>query len=247
MSVTPHVEPLSRVRLVDEVTDRLRSMIISGQLPPGTQLLQIELAQQLGVSRTPLREAFRVLERDGLLRNSNGNKTVEVVSFTSDEVIDLYQLREVLDGLAARLAAKHGLAPDMEQRLEHALTEMERSAHPGDLAHYSVAHLDFHLGIAEASHNSWLLDSVAGGVIRMSSQMVVARFALATMANTPQDREAAILTSLLQEGNRDHRAIFEEIRAGNTRQAEAVARRHIRKAAGEIELLDETARREATT
>src|SRR5438093_10908651 len=103
------LKPFERTRLVDEVTDRLRSLILDGTLPPGQPLLQISLSEQLGVSRTPLREALRVLENEGFVRISNGNNTLEVVELSPQEMVEMYELREVVDGLAARLAAKRGI------------------------------------------------------------------------------------------------------------------------------------------
>src|SRR6516165_7232404 len=112
-------------RLADEVSHLLRDLILRGQLAPGTPLLQVQLAERLGVSRTPLREAFRILERDGLLRISNGNKTVEVIELDRQHLIETYQVREVIDGLAARLAAAHGLSERSANRMEQAIDRME--------------------------------------------------------------------------------------------------------------------------
>src|SRR4051794_34839107 len=119
--------PLQRVRLVDQVTDRLRSMIVSGELLPGHPLLQIQLSERLGVSRTPLREAFRILERDGLVRVSNGNQTVEVTEMTPTEITEIYQIREALDGLAARLLASTGMTAEVEKSLSQSITKMDKT------------------------------------------------------------------------------------------------------------------------
>jgi len=87
--VTSTLNVLNRPRLVDDVVRVLREKIIRGELPAGTQLLQIDLASQLGVSRTPLREAFRTLENDGYLKPSNNHRTVEVVTSTAAEMRDM--------------------------------------------------------------------------------------------------------------------------------------------------------------
>src|SRR5579862_4729146 len=118
------IPAFERTRLVDDVTDRLRSMIIDGTLAPGTTLLQIDLAERLGVSRTPLREAFRILEYEGFVRIANGNKTLEVVDLSDDDIIELYQFREVIDGLAARLAAKRGISDADYEMLMGRIDEM---------------------------------------------------------------------------------------------------------------------------
>jgi DNA-binding GntR family transcriptional regulator len=226
------VVPLKRVRLFDEVTEYLRELILSGEIPPGTQLFQIELAEQLGVSRTPLREAFRILERDGLIRISNGNKTVEVVRLADEDAIELYQVREVLDGLAARLAAKNGPSKAMEKRLAGDLTKMEASIDPVNLSRYSVAHADFHLGIVEASGNARLL--AMAPMIRLSSQMVLSR----RMQVESSSKNAQTIDSLLMIGTADHRQIFEAIMAGDAHGAESAARRHVAATRRKLEQLE---------
>src|SRR5207302_9523151 len=128
--VTTTLNVLNRPRLVDDVVKVLREKIIRGELPAGTQLLQIDLANQLGVSRTPLREAFRILENDGYLKTSNNNRTVEVVTFTAAEMRDMYEIREVIDGLAARLAAARGLSAGAEAEARRLLAEMARTSKP---------------------------------------------------------------------------------------------------------------------
>ncbi|OLO25783.1 hypothetical protein PZ61_0235700 [Streptomyces sp. MNU77] len=231
------VRPVQRVPLVEAVTEQLREMIINGTLEPGRQLLQIELSEHLGVSRTPLREAFRVLERDGLVRVSNGNKTVEVVAMTASEITDLYEVREVIDGLAARLLAGDGVTPEAETQLGAAMAAMEKmlSAKRLDLAKYSEAHFDFHMGIVRAAGNRRLLD--LGHIVRISARMSLSRFLQhsgegATGAKK-RDTDARI-RALLVEGTDDHRLIFEAIKAGDGRKAETLARRHIRKATAEV-------------
>jgi DNA-binding GntR family transcriptional regulator len=91
----PALAPLERTHLVDEVTHRLRTLILDGTLVPGRRLLQTNLAEELGVSRTPLREALRVLQNEGFVEVVDGNKTLAVV--------DLSQLDSARDDLAATL------------------------------------------------------------------------------------------------------------------------------------------------
>ncbi|OLO25824.1 hypothetical protein PZ61_0235930 [Streptomyces sp. MNU77] len=225
------VQHVQRVRLVDEVAHQLRELILDGVFPPGKQLLQIELAAQLGVSRTPLREAFRVLERDGLIQVSNGNKTVEVVALTAREIIDLYEVREMIDGLAARKLARQGLPHPVDERLASLLRDMEEAtdAEPFDTTAYGEAHQDFHVVIVEQCGNRRLIDMLP--VVRMSTQMLLTRHFLAS-AGSGVDEPAAGATvhDLVCVGNRDHRELYEAIREGRSHDAETVARRHNRAA-----------------
>jgi GntR family transcriptional regulator of vanillate catabolism len=217
---------LKRTRLVDEVTTRLRELILTDQLEPGVLIRQVELAEQLGVSRTPLREAFRILESDGLVRTSNGNNTMEVVRLSVDEIRQLYEVREVLDGLAARLLAERRLTREETEELRGALEIMEASSNPYNPARYGPAHTRFHCGICDASGNQRL--RAYGSVIRLSSQSLTRRL-VALSSDAASEQEQEFVRAALIEAERDHREIFELIAAGDGRAAETAARRHIRR------------------
>src|SRR5713226_1194242 len=98
--MTPLVAPLTRRRLVDEATQALRDAILDGRLPSGTRLRQMDLAAQLGISRTPIREALGRLQQEGLIEILSA-AGVRVAVMDLDEAVELYDVREVLDGLAA--------------------------------------------------------------------------------------------------------------------------------------------------
>ncbi|MVZ99854.1 FCD domain-containing protein [Actinomadura sp. LD22] len=213
-----------QTRLADEVAHVLRDLILRGQLAPGTPLLQIQLAERLGVSRTPLREAFRTLERDGLLRISNGNKTVEVIELDGRHLIDTYQIREVIDGLAARLAAKRTLPEDAVQQLERCINRMETASGPKlDAAEYGEAHADFHLSVLDASGNSRMREFAP--LVRLSSHMLLTRFLQQHLEGDVEET----LRRVICLGNDNHRGIFTAIRSGDAVAAEEAATRHIRK------------------
>lgn len=213
-------------RLADDVAQVLHDMILDGELGPGTPLLQIQLAERLGVSRTPLREAFRMLEREGLLRISNGNNTVEVTRLEPCLLVETYQVREVLDGLSARLAAERGLTEAEVAELAGALDRMEAAsgAFPS-IGDYSTAHCEFHLGILRMSGNVRLLESAP--LVRFSSKMLLTRYVRQHVRNPqPLIREAVAV------GNREHRQIFEALRSGDPAAAERAAVCHIRHTTG---------------
>ena len=94
----------SQSRLLDEVAQVLRERIYAGAYPPGATLRQERIAAEFGISRTPLREAFRVLERDGLVVNKPGSG-VRVATADLPKLLDAYAVREAMDGVAARNAA----------------------------------------------------------------------------------------------------------------------------------------------
>jgi DNA-binding transcriptional MocR family regulator len=99
--MTPAVAPLRRRRLVDDAAETLRKAILDGRFLPGARLRQTDLADQLAISRTPIREALVRLQQEGLVELLSGGG-VRVKLLDLDEAVELYDLREMLDGLAAR-------------------------------------------------------------------------------------------------------------------------------------------------
>ncbi len=206
---------------MDGITAKLREMILDHTIAPGTVLLQNEWSERLQVSRTPLREAFRILEQDGLVRVSNGNRTIEVVQFTSrePELRGLYEVREVLDGLAARLLAIRGLSEEIAQDLDFLLKEMDEAANPFDSSRWFSAHMSFHVRIAESCGNSRLRQQL--DVIRMTS------LSLHTYLGELSPTEDQ-LVEVLATARKQHHAIVDAIRSGNGDLAEMAACQHIR-------------------
>jgi len=211
---------VGRTRLVDEVTVRLRNLILDGALPPGKPLLQLDLCEQLGVSRTPLREAFRVLESEGFVRVSNGNKTLEVVELSVDDMLELYAFREVIDGLAARLAAQRGVSPSRLAELRALLETMRDQVGQAGFVR-AASHANFHAALAELSGNKYVIGQIP--MIRLTAQMLARR--MRSLAGSAPSHSA----EMLEEGEDDHMGVLVAIEAGDGRQAETIARRHIRK------------------
>ncbi|HEV7861774.1 MAG TPA: GntR family transcriptional regulator [Acidimicrobiia bacterium] len=229
---------LNRPRLVDDVVRVLREKIVRGELPAGTQLLQIDLANQLGVSRTPLREAFRILENDGFLKTSNNNRTVEVVTFTAAEMRDMYEIREVIDGLAARLAAGKGLSAEAEAEARRLLTEMAGSSKPHDPLRRMETHAAFHSLFLEHSGNARLSGLIP--LIRASSAALFLPF-----IDNPEGVQltaAGKVTTykqLLDESQDSHKAIFDAVLEGKAAKAETAARKHIVRTYGMVGAFDD--------
>lgn len=218
------VEPLNRqeTRLADSVADVLREQIIDGELRSGTQLLQIELAERLGVSRTPLREAFRILEREGLVRISNGNKTVEVASLDVADLLATYEVRAVTDGLAARLAAARELPSRLDAQFVNYIADMDQAnASTLSVTQYSRAHAAWHLLLLEASDNTYLEECAR--LVRVSSHRLIARH----LSDAERTEFQPIMNSLATSGNADHQQILDAIRQQNAAAAQRAAIRHM--------------------
>jgi DNA-binding GntR family transcriptional regulator len=225
LMAAPPATPLVRIRLVDEITEQLRGLILDGTLAPGQQLRQVELAERLGVSRTPLREAFRVLERDGFLRIANANQTVEVVDFTPQDLLELYEIREVIDGLAARCYAQVGLSEDAHRSLESYLRTMEDAVGPLDLVGYNDAHVLFHTTIVSGCGNRRLCDLLP--VVRLTSSSSTTRITRKLWPTDARLPVEEVLLRQLRDGNEHHRAILEAIAAREPTKAEQQALEHI--------------------
>jgi DNA-binding GntR family transcriptional regulator len=133
------------------------------------RLVEEQLAREFGISRPPIRESFRVLEREGLVTNLP-RRGVRVKPTSADEVGDIYLCRSVLAGLAARLAAQH-ITDQLRTELEHSLAQLEALAAQSDVVGYHQEIGRFHEVIERASQNSQLqqlLQSLGVRVRRLS-------------------------------------------------------------------------------
>jgi GntR family transcriptional regulator, vanillate catabolism transcriptional regulator len=219
---------LSRTRLVDEVAKSLRGLILRGEIAPGTHLLQVDLAEMLGVSRTPLREAFRLLEQDGLVRVANGNRTVEVIDPDPSELIELHEVREVIDGLAAFLCAERDLTKGELASLQDPIKKMERLSGQRSTKgaqNYVDNHAEFHTNMVRCAGNERLRDMIP--LVQMSAQMGMSRYVRTHRPELIDDLEAAI-PEMVARDNADHAAILEAIVDNDAKRAEALAREHVR-------------------
>ena len=131
--------------LVDVAAGQLRRMIIGGQLLPGDRVVENQLTQQLGMSRPPLREAMRVLEREGLIR-SLPRKGAIVTPLTLHDVYEIFTLRDEFELLAVRL----GIPVRDPQRLDRCRARLElmaEAARSGDQAAFSECSFEFHVAV----------------------------------------------------------------------------------------------------
>lgn len=227
-----------RPRLVDDIVRILREKIVRGELVAGTQLLQQNLADDLGVSRTPLREAFRILENDGLLRTSNNNRTVEVVTFDAAEIRDMFEVREVIDGLAARLSSRQEFTPEAQAKAIRLLVETAASSKPYDPQRRANAHAEFHILFVEQSGNSRLRALIP--LIRVSTAALYLPFIADPGAvKLLNAGKSTTHKQLLDESQESHQAILDAVIEGDAAQSEAAARRHIRRTLGVVDSFDE--------
>jgi len=216
--------------LIDQVHDKLVSAIASGRLPPGQRLTQESVASLLGVSRQPVSHALQILKRRGLL-TEHGRRGLAVAPLDVRRIEALYQIRAVLDGLGARLAAERcrtGAACSAEtDALAAALAAGERHAGSDDVAALVRADVAFHAAIHTLSGN----DEIARTVAEQWPQFMRSMgFVLTRTA-----RAADIW--------REHATIGAAILSGDTSAAETLSTSHASNAARQA--VDELTRHEA--
>lgn len=133
---------------------QLREDIISGELKPGVPLVETTLAEQYHTSRTPIREALLRLTQDGLVERADRGLRVRVCS--PEEILEIYEVRTVLEAASARGAAEHHTALDL-LRLRNSVDQMA-ATDPTDYTAMARANLNFHQAMWAASHNATLID-----------------------------------------------------------------------------------------
>jgi DNA-binding GntR family transcriptional regulator len=186
--------------------ERLVSAIRDGGLKPGDRLVETELAQRLGISRTPIREAIRQLESDGLVAHQPRiGTTVRVLDYA--EITELYEMRAVLEGTAARFAAR--AASPVELGELQAINEEMAAARDVERAYQ--ANRQFHTVILNAARNRFLVKSVE------AVQKTLLILGPSTM------EESARATQAVTE----HDALLDALRGRDEEAAEALMRAHI--------------------
>ncbi len=155
---------LGRVFLKDQVNELLRDMIISGRFPPGTKLIEREVADNLGVSRAPVRDALLQLEKEGLVVNKpNGRYVIEL---TERDIRELYQVRNALEKLAVELATQN-IRGEQVAKLQHILKDMKDAQARRDWLAFSKSDVETHRLIWRLSGNGHLesyLNSMSGPI-----------------------------------------------------------------------------------
>ena len=156
VTVTPHptITLLQTSSLTSVVQGELERMILSGELAPGAKLTEVALAASLGVSRGPLREAFRMLEEAGLVRTEK-NRGVFVRNIPIDEAVEIFDLRAAMDELVGRRLAERITTAQLKE-IRGLVDQMEHAVRAKDARHYHLLNLRFHDRLVELAGNSKL-------------------------------------------------------------------------------------------
>ncbi len=190
--------------LVEVIVENIEDKILKGELKPGERLVEQTMCEELGVSRSPLREAFRILENQGFLVNE-ARRGVSVAELSLKEAIDIYTIRAKLESLATKLAVA---ADDgtLARRLQKLQDEMTALVNEGDITGYSRLNAEFHETLVSACGNSHLID-----MLRLFDKKTL-RYRMEVLSSPGK----------LQESLKKHEKLIESIKRGDAREAERV-------------------------
>jgi DNA-binding GntR family transcriptional regulator len=201
---------LENLTLWERVHHFLRQEILANRLPPGTELAEVALAESLGVSRGPIREALGRLAAEGLV-TVRPRRGAVVTSLSKDEFLEAYQVREALEMLAIRLAVPR-LTPDALERLQRLVGEMQECAARGDVDGFFEANAAFHETFVDAAGNSRLKEMYRQLVEQMGRYR----------------RRSLALRGSLKRSIAEHRTILRAVASGDADRAAHLLSEHIR-------------------
>lgn len=140
------------------VYEELKKLILTGKITPGTRMMEVEMAEELGVSRTPVREAIRKLEREGLV-NIEPRKGAYAASMTKRDMVDILEVRQTMEGLAAQFAAERMTKEQIED-LQKVSEDFNNAVKAGDMGEMIRQDTLFHHLIVEGTGNKLLKEMV---------------------------------------------------------------------------------------
>lgn len=198
--------------LRDIVFEHLRAAIVAGALKPGERLMELQLAEDMGVSRTPVREAIRKLELEGLV-SMIARRGAYVSDLSIRDIAETFEVRAALESLAAGLAAERIVPEELEQ-LERVLVEIGTCEQQGTIERMVELDEEFHALLFSATRNSRLSQIIS------NLREQIARFRRSSLS-TPGRIKAVF---------HEHKSIVEAISDRNSSLAQALAREHIENA-----------------
>jgi len=211
-SKTKRVLPVSRVvqpSLADVAQQALRQMIVRGELAPGERLVEPELGEALGISRTPLRDALKTLAAEGLVQLRRNRNSI-VAPIDAEQLAHLFEVEAGMEGMAAVLACERMTNTEIK-RLEVLQDRMERLQSAGDLDGYFELNQKMHEMIVAGSKNPVLIETHG----RLIGQLERARFAALTKFGR------------WEESTSEHRMILEALKARDSAKVQELVMNHV--------------------
>ena len=176
--------------LRESILETIRDAIISGSLKPGEKVAEPELAERFGISRTPIREAFRQLESEGYL-TVVPRKGAVVVTFSQRDVEEFYAIKSILEGYAARKACEK-LTPREIDKLQSINDKLRVLADEGDVRHFFKVHDNFHELFVRAADNDKLTEMILNLVGRFQRLRIASLSLSGRMAFSVQEHQKII-------------------------------------------------------
>lgn len=206
----------SSFTLTQTVVSRLRAAILAGEYLPGSRLTELGLADDMQTSRTPVIAALKALTEQGLVRYAS-NRGYWVREFSIEEVLEAYDIRATLEGMACRLAAEHGVPRRVSELLARCVDLGERIV-AGDVlavedhSVYQQMNVEFHNAILQASGNQQL-----GDFVRRANEIPLASDRIVMWSSM----------EIVRRSHHGHGRIFDAISRGHGTRAEMLMREHV--------------------
>jgi DNA-binding GntR family transcriptional regulator len=214
--------PMTVVTIADRVFELIQRSITEGEIRQGSKISEPELARRYGISRGPLREAISRLEACGLVERKP-NIGARVISLSSEQLMEIYHVREALEGMAARLAAQNMANSEIRELRSLLLQHAEEIARDSSLAYFQKeADLDFHYRIVKGSKNKRLINLLCDDLYHLV-RLYRLQFALSSKRG-PQ-------------ALKEHEHIVDAIERRDGELAEILMRHHIRASRENVERL----------
>ena len=208
-SLRASLAPAAGMTLAEGLRQKLEGAIAAGRLEPGSRLDEQEIAQRFGVSRTPVREAFRLLAANNLVE-LRGRQGATVRAIKAEALIEMFQVMAELEGLCARLAARR-VSPAWEDEISEIHQRLVAAGETRDINLFYDVNQEFHEAIYEASRNAFLADQTR----KLRNQVAAYRRRVTRMPNRIADTV------------REHEAIMQAILAHDPERAHSTMRDHV--------------------
>lgn len=217
-------DPALNLSNAPAIAQDLRQRILAGDLRAGQRLTEMELVERYQVGRGRIREAFRMLVGEGYLEFVT-NKGVLVRRYSREEVLATGRAREVLEGLAARLAAERALSADQRRALEETQAQLDAAEAAQDVDGFNDINRAYHALIEDLGGNAHVAEFISRVRLPLLRLQLPRSFAVDS----------------IERSNRDHRAITMAILSGAPEAAEAAMRAHVRAGNDHISALSDEA------
>jgi DNA-binding GntR family transcriptional regulator len=204
-----HSEGIQHKSLVETIVENVEARILRGELKPGERLIEQAMCNQLQVSRSPLREAFRILENRGFLVNK-ARKGVFVSELSKKDAIDVYTIRANLESLAIYLAVKNDDGT-LADRLQEINQKMLFFAEKGDAWNYAKCNQEFHSFLINSCNNQRLI-----GILEVFNKQTI-RYR----------SEVMLSAGKMQDSIKKHEILIDSIRKKDAEQAEKIRKESI--------------------